>query len=50
MTENVRVCVLNARKSKRRFCSHLNDGFDCTAPTHQYNYCIWFLKRLNGGF
>lgn len=50
MTENVRVCVLNARKSKKRFCSYLNDDFDCTAPIHQYDYCIGFLKRLNGGF
>lgn len=50
MTENVRACVLNTRKSKKRFCSYLNNDFDCAAPTYEYDYCIGFLKRLNGGF
>lgn len=50
MTENIRVCVLNARKNKKRFCSYLNDNLDCTAPTYEYDYCIGFLKRLRGGF
>ena len=49
MTEHVRVCVLNARKSKKRFCSYLNDNFDCTAPGYEYDSCIGFLKRLKGG-
>lgn len=50
MTENIKVCVLNARKEKRKFCSYLNDDFDCIAPIYEYDYCICFLKRLNGGF
>lgn len=50
MTENVRVCVLNAREIKKSFCCYLNYNFDCTAPEYQYDYCIGFLKRLNGGF
>lgn len=50
MIENVRVCILNARESKKKFCYYLNDDFDCTAPTYEYDYCIGFFKRLNGGF
>lgn len=50
MTENVRACVLNANITKKRFCSYLNDNFECTAPTYEYDYCIGFLKRLSGGF
>ena len=52
MTKNVRVCVLilNSRKNQKRFCSYLNDNFDCTAPTYQYDYCIGFLKRLRKGW
>lgn len=50
MTENVRVCILNAKENKKRFCCYLNYNFDCTAPTYEYNYCIRFLKRLHGGF
>ncbi len=50
MTENKRVCILNARESKKRFCCYLNDNFDCTAPTYEYDYCVGFLKRLCRGF
>ena len=48
MTENIRFCVLNARKQKQKFCSYLNDNFDCTTPTYEFDYCIMFLIRLNG--
>ena len=42
-----RICVLDARSSRKHFCSHLDDNFDCTAPTHQYDYCRMFSARLN---
>ena len=43
-------CVLGAKESKQRYCCYMDCFFNCTAPLHQYEYCVWFLKRIHGGF
>lgn len=48
---NDRPCVLlNASKQEKKFCCYLNHNMRCTATTYEYDYCIGFFKRLNGGF